>query len=108
MVLIWSRGPLTSFTPALPASSLIEADSSKGLLLGKSTEFVLSHLVGGVVFVPRHTSGGGSPGVYVDYRVVSRCLDMHLRVDCPGASRLLSVHLLDLSFSKRLILLVLG
>ena len=52
MVLIWSRGPLTSFTPALPASSLIEADSTKGLLLGKSTEFVLSHLVGdvGVLF----------------------------------------------------------
>ena len=49
MVLIWSGGPITSFTPVLSSSSPIEADSSMSLLLGKSTEFVLSHLVGCVV-----------------------------------------------------------
>ena len=45
-------------------------------------EFVLGHLVGGVVFVPRLPPGGGSPGVQVDCRVASWCLDIHLRVDC--------------------------
>ena len=53
-----------------------------GLLLGESTEFVLGHLVGCVVFVPRLPPGGGSPGVQVDCRVASGCLDIHLRVNC--------------------------
>ena len=52
------------------------------LLLGKSAEFVLGHLIGGVVFVPRLPPGGGSPGVHVDCRVASGCFDIHLRVDC--------------------------
>ena len=82
VILIWSGGPNTSFTPALSTSSLIEADSSMDLLLGKSAEFVLGHLVGGVVFVPRLPPGGGSPGVHINCRMTSRCLDIHLRVDC--------------------------
>ena len=48
VILIWSGGPNTSFTLTLSTSSLIEADSSMGLLLGKSAEFVLGHFVGGV------------------------------------------------------------
>ena len=61
MVLVWSGGPITSFTPALSSSSPVENNTSVGLLLGKSAEFVLGHLVGGVVFVPRLPPGGGSP-----------------------------------------------
>ena len=64
-VLIWSGGPITS-APALSSSGPIETNASVGLLLGKSGEFVLGHLVGGVVFVPRLPPGGGSPGVHVD------------------------------------------
>ena len=79
LYLVW--GTNYFFTPALSSSSLIEADSSMGLLLGESTEFVLGHLVGGVVFVPRLSLGGGSPGVQVDCRVASGCLDTHLRVN---------------------------
>ena len=63
MAFIQYGGPSTSSTPALSSSSLIEADSSIGLLLGKSTEFILGHLVGGVMFVPSLPPGGGSPGV---------------------------------------------
>ena len=81
MAFIQSGGLSTSFTLALSSSSLIEADSSMGLLLGESTEFVLGHLVGGVMFVPRLPPGGGCPGVQVDCRVASGCLDIHLRVD---------------------------
>ena len=70
---LWSLfglgGPITSSAPALFSSSPIEADSSMSLLLGKSTEFVLNHLVGCVVFIPRLSPGGGSPGVHVDCRV---------------------------------------
>ena len=104
------REPITSsvLQPCLPAG-LIEADSSMGLLLGESTEFVLGHLVGGVVFVPRLPPGGGSLGVHVDCRVASGCLDIHLRVNCVlGHLGLSSVHLLCLSSSKRQKLLVLG
>ena len=73
---------LFTSAPALSSGGPIETNASVGLLLGKSTEFVLSHLLGDVVFVPRLPPGGGSPGVQVDCRVASGCLDIHLRVDC--------------------------
>ena len=83
---LWSLfglgGPITSSAPTLSSSSPIEANTSAGLLLGKSAEFVLGHLVGGVVFVPRLPPGGGSPGFHVDCRMASRYLDIHLRVGC--------------------------
>ena len=66
MVLISYGGPITSLAPALSSSSPVETNASVGLLLGKSAEFVLGHLVGGVVSVPRLPPNGGSPWVYVD------------------------------------------
>ena len=61
--------------PCLPAV-LLRLIPLWVILLGKSTEFVLGHLVGGVVFVPRLPPGGGSPGIHIDCRVASGCLDI--------------------------------
>ena len=82
VVFIWSGGPSPSFTPALSSSSLIEAESSMGLLLGESTEFVLGHLVGGCgICFHGFLQVEEVQGSRFDCRVASGCLDIHLRVN---------------------------
>ena len=58
ILLSWSGGPTTSSSVSLSSGSPVETDTSVCLLLCKSVEFVLGHLVGGVVFVPRLPPGG--------------------------------------------------
>ena len=56
--LVGPGGPTTSSSVSLSSSGPVETDTSVCLLLCKSVEFVLGHLVGGVVFVPRLPPGG--------------------------------------------------
>ena len=56
--LVGLGGPTTSSSVSLSSSGPVETNTSVCLLLCKSVEFVLGHLVGGVVFVPRLPPGG--------------------------------------------------